>query len=504
MNHHIHAPINSSGSPTKDNKIQPNFEASDKMLEQLRSLADLAGKDQPTRHEELLETLLQQIEPIDFRDVAGLGEEDKITRKHYQVITIEQILKLAAKSSWGLCRHNEAVYLYNGCYWSMIEEELLKSFLGKAGEKMGMDKFQARHYMEKDALVKQFFASAYLPAPLISDGKVLVNLQNGTYEITAEGNKLRPFAAADFLIYQLPFAYNSSAKAPKFQAYMDQVLPDKALQDILAEFLGYVFIPTGVLKLEKVLLLYGSGANGKSVFFEIVSALLGDENISSYSLQSLTNDNGYFRAKLANKLVNYASEINGKLETSIFKQLASGEPVEARLPYGQPFMLTRYAKLVFNCNELPKEVEHTNAFYRRFLIIPFEATIPEAEQDKDLAKKIIEDELSGVFNWALKGLQRLLTNKTFTHSDVVVRQLADYRKQGDSVQMFLEEQQYVKSSSSYTLIKGLYAEYRQYCVEDGYHPVSKVNFRKRLESAGISVNKHNVGNVAYLEIARNK
>ena len=93
-------------------------------------------------------------------------------------------------------------------------------------------------------------------------------------------------------------------------------------------------------------------------------------------MQSLTNENGYFRAKLANKLVNYASEINGKLESAIFKQLVSGEPVEARLPYGEPFTLKQYAKLIFNCNELPKDVEHTNAYFRRFLIIPFDVTIP--------------------------------------------------------------------------------------------------------------------------------
>lgn len=60
----------------------------------------------------------------------------------------------------------------------------------------------------------------------------------------------------------------------------------------------------------------------------------------SYSLHSLTIDNGYFRAKLANELVNYASEINGNLEASIFKQLLSGEPVEVRLAYGQPFFET--------------------------------------------------------------------------------------------------------------------------------------------------------------------
>src|SRR5690606_24227191 len=116
---------------------------------------------------------------------------------------------------------------------------------------------------------------------------------------------------------------------------------DPERQRVLAEYLGFVFIKHGsnALKEEKALILYGTGANGKSVFFEVVNALLGTDNVSSCSLQSLTNDNGYFRAKLANKLVNYASEINGNLEASIFKQLVSGEPVEARLPYGQPFIL---------------------------------------------------------------------------------------------------------------------------------------------------------------------
>lgn len=116
----------------------------------------------------------------------------------------------------------------------------------------------------------------------------------------------------------------------------------------------------------------------------------GEANIGSYSLQRLTDDTGYFRAKLSNLLLNYASEINGSLETSIFKQLVSGEPVEARLPYGEPFILKQYAKLMFNCNELPRDVEHTHAYFRRFIIIPFDVTIPEERQDKNLHTRIRE------------------------------------------------------------------------------------------------------------------
>ena len=73
--------------------------------------------------------------------------------------------------------------------------------------------------------------------------------------------------------------------------------------------------------------------------------------------------------------------------------------------------MVNYAKLIFNCDSLPSEVEQTLGFYRRWLIIYFDQIIPEKEQDKQLAKKIIESELSGVFNWVLEGLERLLEQK---------------------------------------------------------------------------------------------
>lgn len=373
--------------------------------------------------------------------------------------------------------------------------------MGEAAEKMNVAKFSARHYQFREQLFKQFICSAYLPKPEASKDIVLINLKNGTFEVSPKGTNLRPFNRADFITYQLPFEYDPKAKAPIFQNYLDRVLPDVTRQMVLSEYLGYVFIKNGSqsFKLEKALLLYGTGANGKSVFKEIVDALLGESNTSDFTLQSLTNDNGYYRAKIANKLVNYASEINGKLKTDIFKQLVSGEPVEARLPYGEPFTLKQYAKLIFNCNELPKDVEHTNAYFRRFLIIPFDETIPEAEQDKELHTKIIKSELSGVFNWILSGLNRLLKQKKFTECEAAKNAVKQYRKESDSVQMFIDDLGYKKSIGKYLTIKDLYGAYKAYCNDDGCFPVKKTNFRKRLTSYGIQVDRTNKGNVAYLE-----
>jgi putative DNA primase/helicase len=508
-------------------KLKPVFADLNNANTLKKGVKSIVKKKTTTPHSEILGKLKKEFEPLDFQLLAypmvaklrkqleKVGSESeegkeiqkqidkfKLNTKHYLVLSIENVLKVANKHRWGICKNHDFIYLYNGAYWANIDKEAFQKFLGEAAEKMGVAKFSAKHYQFREHLYKQFLATAYLPTPENDKETVLINLENGTFQIGAKGTKLRAFNRADFLTYQLPFKYNPKAKASQFKKYLDKVLPDQQKQNILSEYLGFLFIKHGSkqLKEEKALILYGTGANGKSVFFEIINALLGSESVSHYSLQTLTDDKGYHRAKLANKLVNYASEINGKLQSDVFKQLVSGEPVEARLPYGEPFTLKNYAKLIFNCNELPKDVEHTNAYFRRFLIVPFDVTIPEAEQDKTLHIKIIDSELSGVFNWVLEGLNRLLNQKRFTDCEAVKEALKQYQIQSDSVQMYLQERGYKSSPDKYKTIKELYNDYRVFCVEDGFKPLNKTNFRKRLEHAKIITARITCGNVAYLSV----
>lgn len=472
------------------------FPQTEKLREQIQELEVLLTNPDGSRNtDESLERERQE-----WKDLNKQLTKLKLTQKHYLVLAIENVLKVAEKNNWGVCKNHDFIYLYNGFYWAELDKETFQKFLGEAAEKMGIAKFSARFYQFREQLFKQFLGIAYLPTPEADKNTVLINLMNGTFEVSPKATQLRPFNRQDFLTYQLPFEYNPKAEAPLFREYLNKVLPDTERQKVLAEYLGFVFIKHGSnrLKEEKALILYGTGANGKSVFFEIVNALLGTENTSTFSLQNLTDEAGYYRAKIANKLVNYASEINGKLEASIFKQLVSGEPITARLPYGQPMQLSQYAKLIFNCNELPKDVEHTNAYFRRFLIIPFDVTIPPQEQDKQLHTKIISKELSGVFNWVLDGLNRLLEQKRFTDCKAAFEAVEMYKKQSDSVKMFIDESEYKSTPNDYTLIKELYSHYRAFCVEDGFKPVNKTNFKLRLTAFSVEVKRLNVGNVAYL------
>ena len=416
------------------------------------------------------------------------------------VIVVDKILELARKYSWGICKQNEFVYIFNGAYWHYLDEKHLRSFLGEVAHLMSVPLLRSRHYEFRNKLLNQFSAVANIPAPENKSENSYINLLNGTLEISPIETRIRVFDRNDFMTYQLPFKYDPHATSMRFQAYLNEILPEPELQAILAEYIAYLFIPNRRLKMEKTLLLYGVGANGKSVFFDIINALLGRENISTYTLQNLTNENGYYRAMLSNKLLNYASEISRRLDTSFFKQLVSGEPIEARLPYGKPFILENYAKLIFNTNELPVDVEHTNAYFRRFIIIPFQVIIPEERQDKSLAQKIIEEELPGVLNWVLQGLSRLTKNGVFTHSDIVLNQVLQYKREADTTYLFLEENGYVPDENETQTLKLLYSVYKDFCSENNYRCLSNRSFKKRLESHQFKTKKISVGQVVYCKV----
>ncbi|WP_299394232.1 phage/plasmid primase, P4 family [uncultured Gelidibacter sp.] len=477
----------------------------DEILSEAKTILEAVKMDKEhlkqNQVDNILNEVLKGIEPVNFREYCKLdNDKDKLQKKHYLVACIELLLKNVNDNGFSLCRKSEFIYLFNSEYWKNVSDEVFKDFLGEVALKMGVDKFDAKHHLFKDELYKQFIADAGLKEIKPTTGTTLINLNNGTFEITPKKQFLRTFKKSDFLTYQLPFAYDSEATAPQFQKFLDEVLPEPELQNILAEYLGYIFVKNSVLKLEKVLLLFGTGANGKSVLFEVLMALLGSQNVANYSLQSLTAENGNSRAMLVNKLLNYASEINGKLESNIFKLLISGEPVEARLLYKNTQIISDYARFMFNCNELPKEVENTNAFFRRFIILPFRVTIAPNNQDKELSQRIIETELSGVFNWVLNGLTRLLKNKDFSQSDIVQNEVLQYQKESDSVLMFLDDKGYEISINQTRPLIDLYTEYKTYCLDSGYGICSSRTFSSRLKKNGFKLGiRQSFGYPIYIE-----
>jgi putative DNA primase/helicase len=459
-------------------------------LKKVQALEEELGQNENNNQEESIQRQINLLKTD--------ADKTKVYQYHLLVRCTEKVIEKIDQLEYGICHYQGGVYLYNGSFWELTEKEIVQNFLGKAAEKLGIERDKSRYFQFKEKLYDQLRSGVMQMVPEIDD-KVSINLKNGTYDIARTKRELRAFDKRDFLRYQLAFSYEPEGTAPMFQLFLDKVLPDPSCQKILAEYLGYIFIKGHVLKLEKVLLLYGAGSNGKSVIFDILRALVGNENISHYSLQSLCDQSGTTRANLANKLLNYSSELNGDLSADKFKQLASGEPIEARHLYASPFTLVDYSKLMFNANELPWKVEHTHGFFRRFLILPFNVIIPKKEQDKQLAKKIIANELPGVFNWVMQGLKRLLQQEDFTESEVSNEVLNQFMIDSDTVQLYLQDNGQTPSSNTYEPLKDIYEGYRLYCSTDGYQPVNLKKFKKRLVTIGFAVKRMNIGWVIYLE-----
>ena len=287
----------------------------------------------------------------------------------------------------------------------------------------------------------------------------------------------------DVFTYTLSYAYDAQAECPLWHRFLDRVLPEADAQLLLEEFMGYCLMPHHLL--EKLLLLYGEGLNGKSVTLELIEALLGSRNVSYLSLSDLTNDD-VKRADIEGKMLNISHESGKDVNPNVLKQLTSGERVTVKRLYRDPRETNNYGKFITAFNILPR-AENSFGFFRRLLILPYKVTIPREEIDRQLASKL-KQELSGILNWVLATLPALMMRGEFSPSESCEKALEMYRLQSDNVRLFINES--CEPSDFTTKAIVLYNAYRNYCVMSSLKPCGKQKFYERLESLGYQMTSY--------------
>jgi putative DNA primase/helicase len=326
-----------------------------------------------------------------------------------------------------------------------------------------------------------------------ADGVIRINLKNGTLEFPhGQAPRLVSFDKKHGLTYQLKYDYNPDAKCPVYTKFLERCIPCEENRKIQLEYIAYILAPQ--LNYEKVLFVQGLGHNGKSVFIASTTALFGRRNVLGMSLENVTKRPD-FRAELSKGIVNICSETAPKLDPTVFKAMASREAIECRKLYGRPYKLegTEYATLLLATNTLPKDTEQTPAFFRRFLIVPFEVTITDEERIYRLNRIAYweerPEELSGIMNEVVAGLMRLMENDGFTRSESVEAALEEYRVDSDSVSSFMQDEGWIPSVAHRVLLKELYAIYKDYCREAGRYAVGNREFAARLRIIHYTVKK---------------
>ncbi len=421
------------------------------------------------------------------------GNEDKPpAQKHYKVAIIHTLIETAKEHNWHIIHDAGFFYIFNGAFWVVLQDSEVKQLLKDAAIVMSYTEIECRDALFVDKLFQQATQDGFFAERNITRQSI-INLKNGSLVLSEAGMTMKVFDYRDFLTHQLDFSYNAAAKNTVFLRYLTQVLPDADTRRTLQEVSGYLFIKG--LKMEKVFFLFGTGANGKSVFFEVLNGVLGADNISNYSLESLTDEKGYHRAMIKDVIVNYGTDIRlTKIDAGMFKTLASGEPVEARLPYGQPFLMNDYAKLIFNVNKMNSaNIEHTHGFYRRLLIIPFNKTIPDEDQDRDLHTKILNDR-AGVLNWIIEGAERVIKSRNIFVSAECEAFKQKFIKETDSVAMYEQDfRETMTAAIYYKPLKEAYADYKTYCLDAGHRPLGRNNFTGRMEALGFTKSRDMAG-----------
>ena len=319
-------------------------------------------------------------------------------------------------------------YIYENNYWNEVSFHMLKKMFRKLFSSYEPDKWNGK-------VQYAYLDSFTLEAPDVSDlEKSLnyINVQNGLLNI--DTMKLGKHNRNIFTTVQLPIDYDPTAKCPTFEYFLDDVFQgDTELIMLAQEILGYCI--GNSVQAQKLFILLGDGANGKSLFCNVAIALCGEENTSSISLRKLSQQ--FAKAALVDKLLNVSTEnemTGDSLNTEDIKAISAGDLITVERKYHDPYQTRLHVKLLYAVNRMPYSKDNTYAITRRLIILPFDKTYvesnPNANQgqiDLTLEGRIM-GELSGILNYALEGLQRLKANNyVFTRAQKSVGVLEEYK-----------------------------------------------------------------------------
>ena len=305
----------------------------------------------------------------------------------------------------------------------------------------------------------------------------LVNVRNGLLDI--RDMSFKEHTPSYLSTVQLNVEYNPQVDCPQFKKFLNEVL-DCKLIPLVQEIVGYLL--TTNTASQKAFVFWGPARTGKSTLLWVVEyLLLGKKNVSNIPWQEIGDK--FKTAELLGKLANVFSDLPSKSidDTGIFKGVTGEDYLMAEKKNKNPFKFKPFARLVFSCNELPRNyVDRTEGFYRRLIIVPFNRQIEKSKIDKSLKYKF-QREKEGILNWALEGLKRLYENNfEFSENELTDGVKKEYKRENNNVISFVEECCELDGLFSCSRIE-LYEAYKEFCVEAGLKALSQIKFNKELE-----------------------
>lgn len=326
-----------------------------------------------------------------------------------------------------------------------------------------------------------------------ANAKPYINMRNGLFNL--DTMRLEEHRPDLYFTTRFDFDYNPAAEAPTFHQYLKTSLvqgnskkTDWQLVDLVLEALGYSL--TARTDLKASFWLVGKRDSGKSTLVSMMKNIFGSLHATLDLNQLGRND--YMLAELVGKRVVTFTEgsSNTVLSDATYKALVGGtDEVYSNVKFKQGFAFRPEAKLWWAMNEKPRISDRSGATFQRLHIIPFNRTIPHNERIPDLEQRFI-DERPGIFNWMLRGYERLVKQDGFTMPAQCVDLREKYRLENDTEATFVEEccdfDQDAKIKAD-----ALYQTYKMWCERNGFRPKNRNQVSDDWERLGFRSHKSN-------------
>ena len=304
----------------------------------------------------------------------------------------------------------------------------------------------------------------------------LITCTNGTLHIPTL--TLQPHAKQDYLTTGVPFAYDPSAPAPVWEAFLSGTLQIDVIE-CLQEFAGYAL--TTDTRYEIAIWLYGPPGSGKSTFLTGLQTMLGnragllslaDIERSSFALADLPGKTLVVSMEQPSLFMRSSGKINS---------IISGEPIKVERKYENAVDIIPRAKIAWAMNELPRVGDAGDGIFRRVKVIRFERRDLN-DQDPEV-KEAIKTEGPGILNWALLGLQRLRARGKFMIPQSVTDATEEFKLTNDIPAMFIDEMCDIGPNSKIQS-SHLYTAYANWCQANGHRAQSSTSLSKDWERLG--------------------
>lgn len=394
-----------------------------------------------------------------------------------------------------LIRCDKQYYEFDGKSWCKVSDEVIKSEIQRS--------FSV--YKPADAFTSGIarVVQDHVNINAVENGKWISDrkdntenytvFNNGIVDLNSEDLKLMPHTPEFFTLNNVTYDFEPGAKCSTFLAFLDSLWDDNDdLKLQLQEFMGYCLVSD--VSLQKFAVLVGQSRGGKGTITDVISLMVGSQNIAAPSLPNLSSNSSLEEMSTKSlTLIPDAHNVGSNVRDAVLsnlKAITGGDKVSFHEMYKGSRNAVFKTKIIMSTNNVPEFNDPSGALANRMLIWPFYKTF-SGKEDYTLGARLA-NEIPGITQWAIEGLRRLRANKgKFTEGKLGLIEKEQIRRDMFPLSEFVETS-CVLVEHEFTMLDDLYSAYRLWASSEGIKtPMMKSSFDRSLRNSALPI-KHDI------------